>query len=340
VTAFRKSLRGVCERQGTVPDLMAVQLLGTDLHSHYPLSNPDAFDLTIKGIQRYYTQAVLDPLVGELVKTIKSLGWYDRAIVLLVSEQGFSRIRKQIPNGLVDDSLKGYFKLPGFPRSARSADAVIMPGAGTKEVYLKNRQTGDWMDPPRLLADVKPALDHLLAGQGVRDAVETLLVCQYPGERSEGIEEKDQWWVFDGPAYWNGARTDAAFLACLRPLSALRDHFELAEYLATGMREQYSRETIPDIKLVTREGVYFEGDFDKYAHHGSFYPDDCLVSFWVAGPGLSRVLSGRHVIEETASTLDLVPILTHLAGLPPPEGIDGRNPLADLPTLKAEPAHR
>jgi hypothetical protein len=316
---------------------MVVQLLGMDLHSHYPLVNPEAYDLTVNGIQRYYTQAVLDPLVGDLLRTVKSLGWYDRAIVLLVSEQGFSRIRKQIPNGIVDESLKGSFKLPGFQRSAEDADAVIMPGAGTKEVYLKNRESGRWMDPPRLLADVKPAIDRLVAHPGVLEATETILVSQYPGERFEGIEETDRWWVFDGLAYWNGLRDDAAFLGSLRPLSALRAHFELGDYLATGMREQYSRRTIPDIKLVTRKGVYFEGDFDKYAHHGSFYPDDCLVSFWVAGPGLSRVLPGRHVIQETGSTLDLVPMLTHLASIAPPEGIDGKNPLADLPSPEPGP---
>mgnify|MGYP000956198990 CR=1 FL=1 len=340
VTAYKKSLTGVCRRQGVVPDLMVVQLLGTDLHSHYPLAHPDAFDLTMTGIQRYYAQAVLDPLVGQLVSTLKALGWYDRAIVLLVSEQGFSLIRKQAPNRIVDDSLRGVFRLPGFLRSTRDADAVIMPGAGTKEVYLKNRQTGDWMTPPRLLADVKPAIDRLLAHPGVRDATEAILVSQYPGERSEGIDETDRWWVLDEETYGKGDGSSASFLNSLKPLSALRGRFELADYLATGLREQYNRRTLPDIKLVTRQGVYFEGDYDKVAHHGSFYPDDCLVSFWIAGPGLSRVLPGRHVIQETVSTLDVVPILLHLAGMPPATGLDGRNPLADLPPAQEEPIHR
>ncbi|MHC1742431.1 MAG: alkaline phosphatase family protein [Syntrophobacteraceae bacterium] len=330
-TAYRKSLTGVYRREGIVPDLMVVQLLGTDLHSHYPLVHPDAFDLTMAGIQRYYAQAVLDPLVGDLLGTLKSLGIYDRTIVLLVSEQGFSLIHKQVQNRIVDDSLKGVFHLPGFLRSSRGADAVVMPGAGTKEIYLKNRAAGDWMHPPRLLADVKPAIDRLLADSEVRDATEALLVAQYPGERSEGIEETDRWWVLDEQTYGTGDRSSMSFLASLKPLSELRYRFELGEYLATGLRHQYNRRTMPDIKLVTPRGVYFEGDFDKVAHHGSFYPDDCLVSFWIAGPGLSRVLPGRHRVQETASTLDLVPILAYLAGLPPPEGLDGRNPLANLP---------
>lgn len=339
-TAYRKSLTGVYRRQGIIPDLMVVQLLGTDLHSHYPLANPGAVQLTMPGIQRYYAQAVLDPLVGELLATLKSLGWYDRAIVLLVSEQGFSLIHKQIPNRIVDDSLKGTFRLPGFLRGTREADAVIMPGAGTKEIYLKNRRTGDWMDPPGLLADVKPAIDRLLANPGVRGATATLLVAQYPGERSEGIAEVDRWWTLDDQAYANGDRSPASFLASLRPLSALRERFELGDYLADGLRQQYNRRTLPDIKLVTRQGIYFEGDFDKVSHHGSFYPDDCLVSTWIAGPGLDRILPGSHVVQETASTLDLVPMLLHLAGLPVPAGLDGHNPLAALPLTQGEPFHR
>ena len=118
----------------------------------------------------------------------------------------------------------------------------------------------------------------------------------------------------------------------MQPLSELANQFELGQYLLQGLRKQYTRETAPDIKLINKKGYYFERDFDKYGHHGSYYPDDCIVSFWLAGPGLASVIPGQHVHHAPASTLDLVPMVAYLLGIPIPEGLDGSNPLANLPT--------
>jgi hypothetical protein len=121
-----------------------------------------------------------------------------------------------------------------------------------------------------------------------------------------------------------------SFLQALRPLGVLEKHFELGQYIVEGLRRQYTRETAPDIKIINKKGFYFERDFDKYGHHGSYYPSDCIVSFWVAGPGLSRILPGRYCLDRAASTLDLVPMVTYLLGIPLPKGLDGNNPLRNL----------
>jgi len=119
-------------------------------------------------------------------------------------------------------------------------------------------------------------------------------------------------------------------------LSMLEKSFELKEYVVQGLRKQYTKETAPDIKLINKEGFYFERNFDKYGHHGSYYPDDSIVSFWVAGPGLARILPGRHLLEGPASTLDLVPMVTYILGIPLPEGLDGENPLLSIQAKPAE----
>jgi hypothetical protein len=100
----------------------------------------------------------------------------------------------------------------------------------------------------------------------------------------------------------------------------MAQRFDLKQYIAKGLNRQYTRKTAPDIKLINKKGVYLERDVNKYGHHGSYYPDDTLVSFWVAGPGLSAIVPGRHTVKTAASTLDLIPITTHLLGIPSPEG--------------------
>ena len=330
ILAYNKSLAGVLQYRHMIPDVMVVELLGTDLFSHFPTRDLVKRNASINEIQKYYTKNVLDPLIGRLIRFLKKAGCYEDIIFFLVSDHGFTRINKHIRDDTVNRILRKQFKLPGGETSNRQAEAVIMPGACTKEIYLRNRQSGNWMEPPRLLADVKPAVDLLLVNADIQDCINTLVIRQYPGERDNGLEENDQWWVFDWRAYQAGARDDAAFLRALRHLSEIEKSFELKEYVVQGLRRQYTRETAPDIKLINKEGFYFERDFDKYGHHGSYYPNDSIVSFWVAGPGLSRMLPGRYFLDHPASTLDLVPMVTYILGIPLPKGLDGENPLLNM----------
>lgn len=330
--SYGKSLEGIYRYHSIVPDVMVVQLLGTDLFSHFPAGDLRQRQASMLEVQKHYTKTVLDPLMGRLIQSLKKIGVYQDTIFILISEHGSLRIQKHIPDNTLHLSLRDHFKLPGWNRSNRRANAVIMLGACTKEIYLKNRQSAKWIDPPRLLSDVKPALDLILANPDVQTALNALVIRQYPGERNEGVLENGQWWLFDWRGYRASSGDDLAFRQALRPLSELADHFELGEYLVQGLRRQYTRETAPDIKLINKRGYYFERDFDKYGHHGSYYPDDCIVSFWVAGPGLSAVVPGQHVYHDSASTLDLVPMVTHLLGIPIPQGLDGTNPLANLPS--------
>ena len=205
-----------------------------------------------------------------------------------------------------------------------------MLGACTKEIYLKNRATGNWMDPPRLLEDVKPVVDLIIDDESVRESLNALAVRQYPGERHSGLNENEQWWSMAWEPYMEGQCDGLAFLRSLRPLNDMAQRFELGKFVATGLNRQYSRETTPDIKLINKKGHYFEKDMSKYGHHGSYYPEDLRVFFWLAGPGMENVCEGQHLQASTRSTLDLVPMICHLLNIPIPEGLDGTDPLSNI----------
>ncbi len=328
--AYHKSLAGLFKQKGIIPDVTVIQLLGTDIDSHFPDAALSRQNASIDTIQTRYAQDVLDPQIGRLIRFFKENGIYKQMIFFLVSQQGAIKITRHISDDLISTSLEPEFRLPDAVTSNQEADAVVMPGACTKEVYLKNRQTNDWLQPARLLADVKPAVDLILANDILEESVNAMAIRQYAGERDAGIPETDAWWGFDRQTYLNSARSNNDFLASLVPLADVFDHFELQDFVVNGLNRQYSRETAPDIKLVNKKGVYFEVDKHKYGHHGSYYPEDTLLSFWIAGPGLKRVIPGRHVIEKSASTLDLIPMVAYVLDMPQPRGIDGRNPLDGL----------
>lgn len=328
VLSYWDSFEGLVKEHGTVPDVTVVQLLGTDIFSHFPsrVLREQGADMT--EIQTVHAKEVLDPLMGRMIRAFRALGCYEDMVFILVSEHGFLRITKHIRDDTLDRSLEKGFLLPGYDVTAPGAEAVIMPGACTKEVYLKNRKTGSWLDPPRLEQDVRPAVDLILNNPDVKESMKTLLVRRYPGEREEASSGPEPWWVLDFESYRAGPRDEAAFSRALRPMSRLSTLFELGQYLEGALKRQYTRETAPDLKMVNKKGHYFERDFDKYGHHGSYYPDDCIVSFWVAGPGLARIHPGRHRLDTPASTLDLVPMVTHILGIGVPQGLDGKNPLS------------
>lgn len=333
VCAYHKSLSGIYQRHQTLPDIMVVQLLGTDLYSHYPDSSFVEADTEIDQIQLYYTRTVLDPQIGRLVRFLKSIEQYDQTVFILLSQQGALKIRKHIPDKTLANILSPAYTLPSAMTSNQQAEAVIMLGASTKEVYLKNRETNNWMDPPRLFEDVQPAVDFILNNKLVRESLNALVIRQYPGERYNGLKEDDQWWSMEWQPYMKGKRDGASFLRSLRPLKNIARRFELGEFVVTGLNRQYNRETAPDIKLINKKGHYFEDDMSKYGHHGSYYPEDLRVFFWLAGPGMEKFYKGQHIQTSMQSTLDLVPMVCHLLDIPIPEGLDGVDPLVSFNNL-------
>ncbi len=330
VFGYRKSLKGVLDKNGTLPDLTVVQLLGTDIYSHYPEKELIDRNASMDDIQAYYTRHILDPLMGRLIDFLKARGVYEQTIFILVSQQGAIKIQRHISDKAVSKCLRDTFILPGIFTSNRDADAIIMPGACTKEVYLKNRETRDWLDPPRLLLDVKPAVDLLVDHPTIQEGLNEIVIRQYPGERVGAVEENRQWWAFAWRNYRKTRKTDMDFIHSLYSLEKMAQRFDLKQYIAEGLNRQYTRKTAPDIKLINKKGMYFERDVNKYGHHGSYYPEDTVVSFWIAGPGLSAVVSGRHIVKTAASTLDLIPLATYLLGIPSPQGLEGNNPLDHL----------
>jgi len=328
--AYHKSLAGLLKQKGIIPDVTVIQLLGTDIDSHFPNADLIEKNATMEIIQSRYARNVLDPQIGRLVHYFKENGIYERMIFFLVSQQGAIKITRHIADDLVSSSLEPVFQLPDRVTGNQQADAVVMPGACTKEVYLKDRESDDWLRPPRLLADVKPAVDLILANNVLTDSLNAMAIRQYAGERNAGVAETGSWWGFDRQSYMESAQSNTDFLAALIPLADAFAHFELKDFVVSGLERQYSRETTPDIKLVNKKGIYFEVDKHKYGHHGSYYPEDTLLSFWIAGPGLTQVIPGRHVIAASASTLDLIPMVAYVLDMPQPRGIDGRNPLSGL----------
>jgi hypothetical protein len=90
IFAYRKSLSGIRKCHTLIPDVMAVQLLGTDLFSHFPPRDLQKRKASMNAIQKHYARSVLDPLVGKVIRDLKKAGCYEDTIFVLISEHGFA----------------------------------------------------------------------------------------------------------------------------------------------------------------------------------------------------------------------------------------------------------
>ena len=326
-------LEGKLRTTGSIPDLTVVHYIGMDIFTHYPRRFMVKENWTVDEIQRWYLKEVLDPELGKTVAFLKENRLFENTVFFFVADHGQTRIIKHIDEKNFEQRLAKKLKVRGRPYSIREADIVIMPGASTKVMYVKNRMGADWMSPPRLLEDVKPVIDALIDDKDVEEHLNVLLMAQYPGERDKDLKrpgESDVFWFFNPNGYRQSDRKDDDFLNALEPLSKL-DEFVGKELKAAYMyRRDFDRKNTPDIILINKPGYHFTPDRGKYAHHGGIYADDAYVSFVVSGPGIHHFSDQPRTITRQIDTLDLVPMAAHLAGIKIDKPIDGKDRLVEL----------
>lgn len=323
-------LKGKLRVDGDIPDLVVVHYVGMDIFTHYPRRFMIKGNWTIDQIQRWYLTEILDPELGKIVAFLQKNNIFENSLFFLVADHGQTKIIKHLDEEGLAEILSDKFKVMGRPYWIKNANVVIMPGASTKAIYVRNRMSPDWMPPPRLIQDVKLVVDTLIDIREMKKYLNYLLVAQYPGERNEGHEESDAFWFFNLCDYPQSGRNDDDFINALEPLSKL-DEFVGGELKAGYMyRRDYNRRNTPDIILINKPGYYFAPDKGKYAHHGGIYPDDACVSFVISGPATHLFSDYPQTVVQQINTVDLVPIAAYLSGVKIDKPIDGKNPLCEV----------
>ncbi len=328
-------LEGKLRTSGDIPDLTVVHFVGMDIFTHYPRRFMLQENWSLDEIQKWYLQKILDPELGKIKTFLTKHQLYDNTIFFFASDHGQTRIRKHIDEKNFEKSISNYFKVMGRPYSTDQAEIIVMPGASTKTLYVKNRSNSGWMTPPRLLEDVKPVVDALIDTKPMREHLNALLLARYPGERDEVPQknkksrEIDPFWLFNLSYYRQSDRQNNDFLKALGPLSKLDDLVGKNLKAAYMYRRDFVRRNIPDIILINQPGYFFTPDRGKYTHHGSIYADSAYVSFMVSGPAIHRFSDAPQTITRQIDTVDLVPMVAHLAGIKIDRPVDGINRLLE-----------
>ena len=333
--SFIDGLEGKLRTTRDIPDLTIVHYVGLDIFSHYPRRFMIQENWTLDEIQKWYLKKVLDPELGKIKTFLQRNQLFDNTIFCFVTDHGQTQIKTHIDEKSFEKSIAHQFKVMGRPYSIHKAELLIMPGAGTKVLYVKNRLNSDWMTPPRLIEDVKPVADAVIDIQGMKEHLNAVLIAKYPNERDKsslktGDSDKlfDPYWLFNLSEYRQSGRQNNDFLNALDPLSKIDELVGHNLKVAYMYQRDFVRENIPDIILINKPGHYFTPDKGKYAHHGSIYSEDAYVSFVFSGPAFHRFSDKSVTITKFIDNVDLVPMVSYLSGINIDRAIDGINRLS------------
>lgn len=334
-------LKGRLLAQGDIPDVVHTHYVGLDVAAHYPRPFKVQENWTVDQTQKSYLRESLDPELGKIVAYLKQKNVFENTIFLFISDQGQTRVLKRIDDDDFEKMLSEDFcvraclldqnlKVAGRGYSVGDAHIILMPGARTKTIYVRNRTQADWLSPPRLLDDIEPVVARLLDDKDVIGYLNYLLIAQYPGERDEGREEREAFWFLDTTKYRQSDRNVDDFLAALEPFSKLDEYMGEAAKAAHMYGRNYNRESKPDIVFINKPGYFFARDEEIYCLHGSIYGDDALVSLVISGPGIHRFSARPQTITQQIDTVDVVAIAAYLAGITIDKTIDGKNRLSGV----------
>jgi len=323
--SFIDGLEGKQRVDGDIPDLVVVHYVGLDIFTHYPRRFMVKENWTVDQIQKWYLREVLDTELGKVKAFLKKNKILENTLFFFIADHGQTRIIKHLDEERLAKTLSEKFKVMDRPYSVKDANIVIMPGASTKVMYIKNGMNADWMSPPRLLEDVKPVVDAVIDVEDMKTSLNTLLVARYTGERNEDTTISDTFWFFNLSGYRESNRSDNAFINALLPLSGL-DELVGKELKAAYMyHRDFHGNNTPDIILINKPGFYFAPDKGKYAHHGGIYQDDVYVSFVISGPGVNLFSDHPHRITHQIDTVDLLPMAAYLSDIKVDKRVDGKN---------------
>jgi predicted AlkP superfamily pyrophosphatase or phosphodiesterase len=332
--SFTDGLEGKLGNTGDIPDLTIVHYVGLDIFTHYPRRFMIRENWTIDEIQKWYLKMVLDPELGKIKTFLQKNRLFDHTIFSFVTDHGQTRIKAHIDEKSFEKGIARQFKVMGLPYSIPDAELIIMPGAGTKILYIKNRLNSEWMIPPRLIQDVKPVVDAIVDTMAMKEHLNAVLIAKYPNERDESSIIKDasgKWldpyWFFNLSRYPQSDRENNDFLNALDPLSKINDLVGNNLKVAFMYQRDFVRKNMPDIILINKPGHYFIPDNGKYAHHGSIYAEDAYVSFVFSGPAFHRFSNQPLTVTKFIDTVDLVPMVSYLSGINIDRAIDGINRL-------------
>jgi predicted AlkP superfamily pyrophosphatase or phosphodiesterase len=306
--SFKSFERAVADR--TISFIKGANHLHRVLHFYFPgidgfshRHGPDA--------ERDFLTNTLDPILGRVLGALAKRRSLEEFYFILSADHGQTKVipdaAHNVKSELVRRLLASFgldLYIPGDPSGPKPASAVAFTQGGSFFIYLKNGETHNWYDPPRMRLDLIETAAHIAAaarktyGPLQPGWLDIALIKDYRNERyvvldSHKVLEPDSYFATPGHKwkYPDGARR---------------------------VRGLFSKRSPDLILLANYEQGFFFGKWNDPGQHGNLSREDSLVPLMFAGPGI-----GPGLLPEDASILDVAPTIAALFSVRLPAA-DGR----------------
>ncbi|HUX58842.1 MAG TPA: hypothetical protein VMV77_17860, partial [Bacteroidales bacterium] len=289
-----------------LPKIITIYMPGLDANSHK--NGPDT--------QASYLKDYIEPEITRLLygdsdysgikgsEGVTSI--YDETIIVITADHGQTSVIANDEHAISTEELGNVLESAEYEllninvsENPHFKDAVIAPNGGMAQIYIKDRTTYDWNDPPELIDDLHPALNAFYS----KPYVDKILVKYsssggyrvYTGNNNTQDLET---FFKDKPEYINPVKR-------IRGLESTRsgDIILLANY---------------------NNGYYFEDKIEK-GIHGGLNKDDSYIPLVFSGPTIRKGVSD----STPAMNIDIAKTLSEILGFEMPNTDGNYLPIID-----------
>lgn len=285
----------------SLPGIMTIYLPGLDGYSHfYGPGGDDPHN------QEYYLKNYVDKQIGRLINgdcvlgTLRRCaihfdgligeGLMDETIIIIVADHGLTSVVDDNRHAISRDELEVILKNSGYDIKDKllesDYDAIAAPNGGMAHIYIRDIDTKDWNDQPKL-SDLRRALDAFYS----HTYVDRILI-KYSGSGGYRVytgsgKTKDLQIFFKGNANYVDA------VDRIRGLDSTRSG---------------------DIILLAKDGWYF-ADSKFYGEHGGLSQAESYIPLIFSGPTIRKGATD----STPARIIDIAKTLADLLGFSMPD---------------------
>lgn len=338
--AFVEALREADE----MPALMTTYFAGHDHYAHGFDKSPDGTEKA----QTWYLAEHVDRILAIVMDELKAQGIYDQTVFLFSTDHGHTDVIANDYHSIVMDSEleesiedydcgifgRGCFDVMDYWDWLFSDDysAYVALNSGAAHVYLRNRQSDRWMDPPSTedLRGVADALSQYhynrsTEGNDATPGMDEAAEGPYPSKKVELILVRDASTCDSGwkTPYQVFVSRSEAFVDLAIWLDENPDYYQYIEPLIRIENMNCIRSGdivfIPTQMENNRWSTWY-ADGEIESTHGSLYPGDSYIPFALGG----TPLAGTQKVVPRAFLVDASPTIAHILGFDP-GSMEGRS---------------
>ncbi len=292
--AVLKKILYLIEDEEHLQRVILFNLPGCDGHSH--LHGPAS--------QAGYLTNTLDNILSNIINAIDKRHGEKECFFVLTSSYAQTAVSAMDNRRITENRLKSIFDSfgcicynPAEHKKVKKTSAVILAHGNCANIYIRNRSTERWYDPPRLREDLVDIAEKLMElskrqrGPLPPGWLDLILINDYANSTYNVMK--------DGELYGR-----KEFFS----LQVNREKYPGASGRIANLRSKRSS----DLILLSNcdEGFHFS-DFKYKGQHGGLHREDSLTTLMFAGPGIRE-----GTLPGMSSIIDVVPTIAAIYDLP------------------------